>query len=281
MTITFRSSVVGGTTLVRDAINSPNYVTGSTGWTINADGTSEFGEAVIRGLLRVNAAVGDAFLEIFASGDTVNIDTQPGSTGLVNPVFQGSRYTDTDTVNQEISIRDDGPVFTPFEKTTWQIGASDANGAFARLFTTLFTITGLTIFNDAVTVDDALTVNQLLTAFANMQVNGNLQVNNDATVNGQVMDSAGRDYYRGVRGTDSTNTGGAVAVVSAVINFPTAFPVGVIPDVHVNTTNTAATQSQWEGHAISVTNTGFRIVYHGPVLAAFNVNSYWNAFYPV
>lgn len=44
----FANSVVGGTTLVRPAIQSPNFVTGSTGWTIRADGSAEFNNVVIR-----------------------------------------------------------------------------------------------------------------------------------------------------------------------------------------------------------------------------------------
>ena len=40
--------VVGGTVLRRAAIQSPNFVTGSAGWTINQDGSAEFNNLVIR-----------------------------------------------------------------------------------------------------------------------------------------------------------------------------------------------------------------------------------------
>lgn len=40
--------VVGGTMLRRAAIQSPNFVTGSAGWTINQDGSAEFNNLVIR-----------------------------------------------------------------------------------------------------------------------------------------------------------------------------------------------------------------------------------------
>lgn len=40
--------VVGGTALMRQAIRSPNFVTGSTGWSINQDGSAEFNNVVIR-----------------------------------------------------------------------------------------------------------------------------------------------------------------------------------------------------------------------------------------
>jgi len=47
----FRNSVVGGTTLVRPAIKSPNYVPGVSGWSINIDGSAEFNDVDVRGTL--------------------------------------------------------------------------------------------------------------------------------------------------------------------------------------------------------------------------------------
>jgi hypothetical protein len=43
--------VVGGTVLRRAAIQSPDYVEGVSGWTINADGSAEFNDVTIRGSL--------------------------------------------------------------------------------------------------------------------------------------------------------------------------------------------------------------------------------------
>lgn len=40
--------VVGGTVLRRAAIQSPNFVTGSSGWSVNQDGSAEFNNIVIR-----------------------------------------------------------------------------------------------------------------------------------------------------------------------------------------------------------------------------------------
>jgi hypothetical protein len=45
----FRNSILGGINLVRAAIQSPNYVSGSTGWTVKQDGSAEFNNVVIRG----------------------------------------------------------------------------------------------------------------------------------------------------------------------------------------------------------------------------------------
>lgn len=45
----FQNSVVGGVSLVRPAIQSPNFATGSTGWQVSVDGSAEFNNVVIRG----------------------------------------------------------------------------------------------------------------------------------------------------------------------------------------------------------------------------------------
>jgi hypothetical protein len=45
----FGNPVVAGTTLVRPAIKSPNYAAGSTGWSVNQDGSAEFNNLTLRG----------------------------------------------------------------------------------------------------------------------------------------------------------------------------------------------------------------------------------------
>lgn len=47
--MTFSNPIVGGTTLIRPAIHSPDYDPGVSGWTINKDGSAEFNNVVIRG----------------------------------------------------------------------------------------------------------------------------------------------------------------------------------------------------------------------------------------
>lgn len=49
MGFVFADVVVAGTVLVREAIASPNYAAGLSGWTINADGSAEFNTITIRG----------------------------------------------------------------------------------------------------------------------------------------------------------------------------------------------------------------------------------------
>jgi hypothetical protein len=60
--------VVGGTVLRRAAIQSPNFVTGVSGWTINADGSAEFNGLVIRGTFNGTNYVINSSGEFFYSG---------------------------------------------------------------------------------------------------------------------------------------------------------------------------------------------------------------------
>ena len=49
----FRNSIVAGTDLVREAINSPEFVTGVSGWSINRDGSAEFNDISVRGSITI------------------------------------------------------------------------------------------------------------------------------------------------------------------------------------------------------------------------------------
>jgi len=51
--LNFGNPIVGGDTLVRARIKSPNYTPGVDGWTINRDGSAEFNNVLIRGELDV------------------------------------------------------------------------------------------------------------------------------------------------------------------------------------------------------------------------------------
>lgn len=54
----FNNPVVGGLEkLIREAIQSPNYVPGSTGWTINRDGSVEFNNGIFRGTLQAGTLI--------------------------------------------------------------------------------------------------------------------------------------------------------------------------------------------------------------------------------
>lgn len=57
----FRDPIVGGTTLIRSAIHSPDYVPGVAGWTINGDGSAELNDVTIRGTVIAARIIGGTF----------------------------------------------------------------------------------------------------------------------------------------------------------------------------------------------------------------------------
>lgn len=54
--------VVGGTFLRRTAIQSPDYVQGTSGWSVNQDGTAELNSATIRGTVIATQFAGTDFV---------------------------------------------------------------------------------------------------------------------------------------------------------------------------------------------------------------------------
>jgi len=53
----FENPIVGGLVLIREAIRSPDYVAGVSGWSINRDGSVEFADGTFRGFLDIGNLV--------------------------------------------------------------------------------------------------------------------------------------------------------------------------------------------------------------------------------
>jgi hypothetical protein len=60
--MTFTNSILAGTTLVREAISSEGFVSGSTGWEIQRDGDAEFNNVDIRGDWTIQGTDPDDFI---------------------------------------------------------------------------------------------------------------------------------------------------------------------------------------------------------------------------
>lgn len=83
VSVPFTNPLVAGTTLIRTAIHSPDYVPGVSGWTINKDGSYEFGAGgSFRGDLTVSAIDGSQV--IIDAGGGAEIDLYPQTTAGVN-----------------------------------------------------------------------------------------------------------------------------------------------------------------------------------------------------
>lgn len=127
MALGFSNPIVGGTTLIREAIRSPNYVAGSSGWAINRDGTVEFSSGTFRGSLHVQDAAG-SYVDISTS-DASQIQVHKAGIGAgdwylrVNP---GGGYTAAAWsmgFNSEIGAYPPGDVF-PNQGSVLILGAT-------------------------------------------------------------------------------------------------------------------------------------------------------------
>lgn len=117
----FANDVVGGTTLVRNAINSPNYVPGVSGWTINRDGSAEFANVTTRGPVVITDPVTHNVVATIAANGNIS-----GQVGTFTDVLVGST-----SVGAELIARGRGIV------GFWDIGAvglpAPGNGVFTNL----------------------------------------------------------------------------------------------------------------------------------------------------
>ncbi|NUT27687.1 MAG: hypothetical protein HOV84_17485 [Streptomyces sp.] len=117
----FRNSVVGGTTLVRPAIRSPNFVAGVSGWSIDADGSAEFNDIVIRG-----TGLGDAVIIGPAGMPQVEI----GSTATAGYIqFPTNRPIENDVSTIIAAVGNSGAAN---EYATLQIQGPSVDGATDR-----------------------------------------------------------------------------------------------------------------------------------------------------
>jgi hypothetical protein len=81
--VTTPSSFTDGT-IGQSSMVSANYVAGSTGWTINSDGTVEFNAATIRGQLVVTGPPGDIKTNLNGLYPTVFFNSTDGSYSFIN-----------------------------------------------------------------------------------------------------------------------------------------------------------------------------------------------------
>lgn len=64
----FNNDAVGGITLVRPAIQSPNFIHDKQGWTVNQDGTAEFADLTVRGKIIVESNDDGLFVYAYVPG---------------------------------------------------------------------------------------------------------------------------------------------------------------------------------------------------------------------
>lgn len=78
--------IVGGTVLRYPAIQSPNYVAGSTGWIINEDGTAEFNSLSIHGSIVIGSGSNNVIILDFARRAIFIYDNSANLVGSFAPL---------------------------------------------------------------------------------------------------------------------------------------------------------------------------------------------------
>lgn len=128
--------VVAGTVLRRPAIQSPNYVTGSVGWTINADGSAEFNNVVIRnGTIESGTALfyngtpaaGKLVASISATAGTDTFgNTYPAGFAMIDTTGIGSEVflTLDNTLGAQIQVYPAGGAASWTPATIWGLKSS-------------------------------------------------------------------------------------------------------------------------------------------------------------
>jgi hypothetical protein len=214
--------ITAGTTLIRSDIRSQNYVAGVSGWIIEADGDAEFNNVFVRGGIRA-AALRNGYTEI-------------ASNVLGNPTiqFRPPDFQDaTPTLNS---------AFISVATTTFP-------GAYGNHYGTL----SLSPPNSG----SSLTEIDLVSGGGVDRIN----LYSPQTVfldTGTVQDTGGLTFFRGVRATLSITFAASASFTQAVV-FPTAFPVGTVPNVHCNINALAGVTAKFGVRAASITNAGFTL----------------------
>lgn len=155
--MSFRNDVVGGASaLIRAAIKSPNYVTGTTGWTINKDGSAEFSNATIRGTIfgsnvELNANGAFFYAGTPANGNLVlSLANGPGTDEFGNAYLAGVTVYDPST-GLDVNLLEGGvqmisnldTFLIAANATTDELDITCANGTMQlKLAPTLLTLTG-------------------------------------------------------------------------------------------------------------------------------------------
>ena len=133
--------VVGGTVLRRPAIQSPNFVTTVSGWTVNADGSAEFNNLTIRGTFDGTDYILSATGFFLYSGT-------PASGNLIASIAPVS--TTADSFANTVT----GGGFTSYDPATGELGELAAG--FLKLRPAGLAAGGASAFVEAIAPGDAI-----------------------------------------------------------------------------------------------------------------------------
>jgi hypothetical protein len=242
--VPFANPIVAGEDLVRPAIHSPDYVSGSAGWIVSADGTAEFSDVAIRGEFAINGPFGRSIRGYVSIADIPVLDftpiapTTPGWT-----VSNGSIYEYADAGCEVLGLSSPvqyQPADTGEALLELRSGSAVDPTPVVRLIADLIELVGTVVITGSLT--GVLTV-------ANMP------------------------YLHGQRGQMSVTASGAPTATQAVV-FPVSFPTGAAVQVFCNIIGSAAGTGRCHIRAINITVNGFTLFVESPTAA---VNLAWTS----
>lgn len=170
--MTFSNPIVGGVTLVRPAIQSPNYTAGVSGWAIKKDGSAEFNNIVLRGSGTIDAIIvgpPTGSQVVVGSTPTVGFIKFPTNRAIENlKATILSAVGNIDAANEFASLQIQGPtVDGATDQAAIQVnsqnndGSSNANiqlsagGGFVTFDKTRFTLSPTASANSALFINAA------------------------------------------------------------------------------------------------------------------------------
>lgn len=231
--IDFKSNVVAGTVLMRSAIQSPNYVAGTSGWTINQDGSVEFNNGTIRGTLIVGTTtittVGVSGITVAGPNQTMTINDSTGfSVARTSPDGRLARLDISNTTGDaslaRISLKPISPSDLGFTVNSGFLQAFVSNTGTEQVTLQMISPTFSGKANAALQVvgqssgsgtDDSVIFLQAQTT----QVTVNLGVSGNATVTGTIrVGPNNQEIGQGViAGAHSLTNSAAVGATETVI----------------------------------------------------------------
>lgn len=269
----FTNPIVAGNTLVREAIESPDYSTGTAGWAIKRDGSVEFNDAVIRGTITSPGA------SITNDSVVIPSDATDGTPGYqfttVIPSELSAYYTSTNALS---AVR---------------IGYTETSGLYhyEGLNATAFIVTGWVYNNNVYETyrykfnggsnelrygrDSARPV-AIITGPESgsglcshdyvkgslLQGDGTSVLSWSGTASFGSITSQNIPVLRGLKGSVTVNVGSGVSSVVQSVAFSTT--LGSVPHVSPNKATAPSGVSRWVVDAINITATGFDIFFFSP-----------------
>lgn len=277
MGFVFEQPLTAGVNLLRSAIQSPNYVTGSTGWAIFQNGDAEFS-----GTVTINAGTGSVILnaggiDIIGAAERYRIAKAGGFIASVIP--DDGSFT---LYKESITIRMQNPSPVGATMLSAAIGCQFINSGLVNE-QPLYGITGpaysgkanASMFlygqtnNDAGT-DDTSHVDVFARDInlVNDSVNGQISYSRNLVNLATNLVVSPSQFFNVVIAVIVGDTNVALGAT----NYPVSFPVGATVFGVANIASGAGATSLWYARFIPVSNTQFNVIISRPAAAAVAAN---------